>query len=137
LNPESEAANIWVIDRQDHWRVLMVGVLEAAGFSVRSYRRYEELLTESDEEPKPRPDLVLLSCAASQDEEQDLLSILVQRGCPVLILASFLSWTDVRELFRLGAADVVPRPATAARLLSVVGIDLTMITRKRKRLCHL
>jgi DNA-binding response OmpR family regulator len=113
-----------------------VGALEAAGFSVRSYRRYEEVLTENDE-PKLGPDLVLLSCAASRDEEQNLLSLLVQRGCSVLILASFLSWADIRNLFRLGAADVIPRPTTEARLLSIVGIDLAIIARKRERPCHL
>lgn len=121
---------LWVIDRQDRWRNLAVRALEQAGFRVSAYGCYEEPLAVASSNDS-RPDLVLLGCAASTSHEQALLKALVQRGWPVVIFASLLSSSNLRGLFHAGATDVVSRPDTEDRLLSIVNADLAALARNR------
>src|ERR1700719_4430559 len=93
---------LWVVDRLDWWRASFVDILQRAGFAVRAYGEYEELLAVSG----AGPDLVLLGCVGPRPEETAVLRELAQRGFPVVVLASSLSVRDLHEFFLAGASDV-------------------------------
>jgi DNA-binding response OmpR family regulator len=113
---------IWVIDRQDHLRTPIIQALHQEGFSVQPYKDYNELFRSSD---PVQPDLVLLGCLRSQDEEKKLVEHLARQGRQVLILTSSTSLADMRSFFLSGALDVAERPHSRESLLSLVKAKLS------------
>lgn len=132
MHDEVDKLHIWIVDRLDYWRSFAANTLEKAGFAVEAYSRYEELPGQ-DETMEREPDLVVLGCACSHNEERQLVEDLARRGCPVLILASVISCEDLRSLFLAGASDVSRRPDSPDLLVSLVRSDLASLVHQRRQ----
>lgn len=115
---------LWIVDHLDYWRDLSVKALCGTGFSIRTYKEYSDLLSAPH---SPGPDLILLGCVGSLPEERSLLQELARRRWHVVVFASRLTLTDVREFFHAGAADVYERPWTSTHLLSLLRADLPTV----------
>ncbi|MEO1082709.1 MAG: hypothetical protein AAFY88_00560 [Acidobacteriota bacterium] len=114
--------NILVIDRLDHLRGSAAEVLRRRGFRVVEEGGYQL--------PADRPpDLVLLGCVSISGAEVEFVHALVSKNMPVLVTASRLDLLESRELFRLGAVDVVSRPHQPDQLEDLVTETLSELAR--------
>ncbi|MEM8993994.1 MAG: hypothetical protein AAGF23_04300 [Acidobacteriota bacterium] len=114
--------NILVIDRLDHSRGSAAEVLRRRGFHVVEEGGYQ-LPADGP------PDLVLLGCVSISGAEVDFVHALVSKNMPVLVTASRYGLMESRELFRLGAVDVVPRPNQPDQLEDLVAETLSDLAR--------
>lgn len=117
--------SFWVVDRLEWWRTQVVEALRGAGFPVRAYGSYDDLLA-MPAAAQAAPGLVFLGCAGFHPEEMALLRELALRRWPVVVLVSSLSLRDLRQFFLAGAADVAERPRTSNHLLSLVAATSSM-----------
>jgi DNA-binding NtrC family response regulator len=119
---DRDMLRIWVVDRLDHLRDPLIRALNQRGFAVHSYNDYNELFIPTDPD---QPDLILLSCLRSKDEEIRLVRHLAQQGLQVLVLASSISLAEMRSSLLSGALDITERPSTRTALLSLVESTLS------------
>jgi DNA-binding NtrC family response regulator len=113
------APRLIVIDRQAEWRDMATRALEGAGFSVRALGTYDfaavgPALTEA------ATDFVVLGCARVDVAEEVLITQLVERGDPVLVLCALVPPRVMRDVFLLGAKDVADKAYSPAGIVAIV-----------------
>lgn len=116
----------FVVDASGFWREFSYCSLNSVGCKVKKYASYKQLRRILNDFDK-RPDLIIIGCSKPAVEEVKLVDFLHRNKFRQLILCSFLSWDEMRELFLAGADDVTEKPFDSHELIATVTESLNNI----------
>jgi DNA-binding response OmpR family regulator len=103
--------------------------LREDGFSVQQIDNYQDWENSQKRLDKTSA-LVILSCGKLGLKEEELIKSIKASGYVLLVLCNFLSATEARQIFRLGADDVADKPYTAINLQEIVHQTLSGIAQR-------
>lgn len=123
----SSSHRVWLIDKNEPWRVEAERALHRSGFMVESGDDILALPAFG------KPDLVILGCLRPGKRETQTLHHFVEQSVPVMVLASRISESEIRNLFHAGATDASARPGSWEKLQQLVRRSLETLFRRAHR----
>jgi DNA-binding NtrC family response regulator len=115
-----------VVDASLDWREFSYCSLNSVGCKVAKYKSYRHLREKLNDFEK-RPDLIIVGCSKPENREVRLIKYLHRKKFRQLILCSFLTWDEMRELFLAGADDVTKKPYDSQALFDTITESLSKI----------
>lgn len=109
------ARKILIIDDEAAIRRLLRGAVERAGYQVIEAANAKEALSALDID---KPDLALLDLGLPDRDGLELIQIIKQRGCAVLIISAREATTEKVAALDLGADDYVTKPFDTDEVLA-------------------
>jgi response regulator RpfG family c-di-GMP phosphodiesterase len=108
-----------LVDKNKYWREKSAKFLRNFGAKVIVSGEYKYCHKKFVED-SAIPDLVILGCSTIRKDETEFINELVENKLHVIVLSSFLKWTDLRPLFLSGVDDVVNKPFDSNNLFNIV-----------------
>jgi FixJ family two-component response regulator len=118
---------VWLYDVDDAWAQKVTAGLGDAGLSVVAFSRLADMVENSG-----APDVILLGLTSANDEILPTLAALSYR-CAVVVSLLGGDACDMRQMFRSGATDVVPRVQSVERLAAAILNASTVACNARAR----
>jgi DNA-binding response OmpR family regulator len=125
-NESIKEKDFLLVDVEDYWREFSFVSLNSIGCKVRRYKSYKRLRVRL-KKFHDKPDLIIIGCSKPAAEEVELIKLLRANNFRQLILCSFLSREEMKELFLAGADDVTDKPFDSVQLLTTIKESLDNI----------
>jgi len=110
--------SILVIDRQTYWREYAGEALQDAGYQIATLGTYGEVLDRIKDGASWN--IILLGCASVEYQERMLITYLIAKSQPVIILSTALTVQGMRDLFLQGVEDVTDKTYHSAEIIAII-----------------
>ncbi|CAN5341826.1 hypothetical protein BH10BAC1_BH10BAC1_12040 [soil metagenome] len=109
----------FIVDTSGFWSDFSYCSLTSTGCKIKKYTSYKYLKVTLNKF-KEKPDLIIIGCSKPNIEEIELVEFLHHNNFRQIVLCSFLSWDEMRELFLAGADDVTEKPFDSEELIETI-----------------